>query len=1145
MKILSIYFKNLNSLQGEHLIDFSKAPLAEAGVFAITGPNGSGKSTILDAITLALYGETFRFARPAAYVMTQNTTDAFAQVEFRIGEQRYRARWEAVSRDGVLAPVAMNLLRLGEGATVLADSVTQVRSAVTEILGLDFRNFTRSTLLAQGDFAAFLNALDSERLDILEKIVSQDIYADYKQTLISNAETEQIKLQQLQGDLQAIPLMDAATQEASELDLADFKAQQFELDQQLVNLSQQLDTAKDLTQLQEQLNLQQAQQQQLITQQEQIASDLQRIGQYKTLAPLLQDFNYSENLAATNQQDQQTLSDYRNELQQLKNQIQALGDAGQHNVAVANRSLTEQQEIISAQTFQAELLQNENHSSLESLQFMEQQYAEKQALATEVAQWLEAHKHDAALLDGFPDIGRLRKLADDISALTRQQKLYQKSAKDITQRLQSQQSSMRVLQKETPTLQQHIEVYTSEIKKLGRGLSLDELKQLVAEQQAKVRDLQELLLLSKAHSRFRDSFWVRLGLVKKPVDPNTSAIVTRLQELQIQLAQEETIKQALEHAAFNEALLNKMQADRVHLVNDEPCPLCGALKHPYVNEPPKPSNSQQALAAQKARVQNLNITLARGKQKLAAAEKQLQAKQLQQDRLARIRSDWSTLCNRLGIMRPDLEITNKPLMKQLLKEQMTELNDISQIYKQVQRYQQKIDHAQQQVERKSTKLELLQNKVAELDVSAVKRPEELRTLAEQLAQLAAEEKVVSVEVMGQLERLGEKLPSKGKEDALFDRLHQRRQDYQLYLLREKNVAEELQALRQNIDALRTVLASQQQKIQEALAKLHIEQGCGLELAILEKQKLISEKETQIAAMQAQVHTLQQNLQQQAIAVGLPSFTQLAEILRLLPQQNQLQQQQQEIARQIQQVEKSLQPLQRQYDNLLASIGANKSLVELEADYKSTYEQADIARLETQRLEDLLLKQLQRLQKHQELAVLIAQQERQLQTTQQDLALLNQESGHAFRRKVQRHMADKLLAQTNIILEKISGRYYVRQQETEQGLGLEIEDTYQQNLRRLPKTLSGGESFVVSLALALGLSELASNGQAIESLFLDEGFGNLDAEALVTVIATLENLPTHGKKVGVISHVDGVRQRIKTQIEMVKKPNGLSELRAVA
>jgi DNA repair protein SbcC/Rad50 len=199
-------------------------------------------------------------------------------------------------------------------------------------------------------------------------------------------------------------------------------------------------------------------------------------------------------------------------------------------------------------------------------------------------------------------------------------------------------------------------------------------------------------------------------------------------------------------------------------------------------------------------------------------------------------------------------------------------------------------------------------------------------------------------------------------------------------------------------------------------------------------------------------------------------------------------------------------------------------------------------MEVQRLEDVLAKHASLQEKYFFALDKIAQQHVRVEQANKELHNINAENGHAFRRKVQRNTADKLLTKSNQILEKISGRFYVRQGENDQGLVLEVEDTYQQNTRRLPKTLSGGESFVVSLALALGLSELASNGQSIESLFLDEGFGNLDAEALYTVVSTLESLQTQGKKVGVISHVDGVRKRIKTQIEMSKKPNGLSEMK---
>jgi len=199
-------------------------------------------------------------------------------------------------------------------------------------------------------------------------------------------------------------------------------------------------------------------------------------------------------------------------------------------------------------------------------------------------------------------------------------------------------------------------------------------------------------------------------------------------------------------------------------------------------------------------------------------------------------------------------------------------------------------------------------------------------------------------------------------------------------------------------------------------------------------------------------------------------------------------------------------------------------------------------MEAQHLEKLLSEQKQLQQTYDALLVALQQQEVESQPFLAEVAFLTEESGMAIRRRVQGQIAEQLLSQTNAILEKISGRYYLRQAPSEQGLALEVEDTYQANVRRLPKTLSGGESFIVSLALALGLSELANNGRSVDSLFLDEGFGNLDADSLYTVISTLESLHTHGKTVGVISHVEAVQKRFKAQLQVVKKPNGMGELK---
>jgi len=126
------------------------------------------------------------------------------------------------------------------------------------------------------------------------------------------------------------------------------------------------------------------------------------------------------------------------------------------------------------------------------------------------------------------------------------------------------------------------------------------------------------------------------------------------------------------------------------------------------------------------------------------------------------------------------------------------------------------------------------------------------------------------------------------------------------------------------------------------------------------------------------------------------------------------------------------------------------------------------------------------------------------------------------------------------LLRLSDRYSILKS-PERDLDLQIIDGYQADVIRPMSTLSGGESFLVSLALALGLSDLASRRVQINSLFIDEGFGTLDAETLDVAITALENLQASGKNIGIISHVEALKDRIGTQIQLSRQPGGTSKI----
>jgi len=179
-------------------------------------------------------------------------------------------------------------------------------------------------------------------------------------------------------------------------------------------------------------------------------------------------------------------------------------------------------------------------------------------------------------------------------------------------------------------------------------------------------------------------------------------------------------------------------------------------------------------------------------------------------------------------------------------------------------------------------------------------------------------------------------------------------------------------------------------------------------------------------------------------------------------------------------------------------------------------------------------------KHTKVAQEIESQQKEFDRFQQLSALIGSADGKKFSRFAQGLTLARLTELANRHLLRLSDRYSILKS-PERDLDLQIVDGYQADVVRPMSTLSGGESFLVSLALALGLSDLASRKVQINSLFIDEGFGTLDAETLDVAITALENLQASGKNIGIISHVEALKDRIGTQIQLSRLPGGTSKI----
>ena len=185
------------------------------------------------------------------------------------------------------------------------------------------------------------------------------------------------------------------------------------------------------------------------------------------------------------------------------------------------------------------------------------------------------------------------------------------------------------------------------------------------------------------------------------------------------------------------------------------------------------------------------------------------------------------------------------------------------------------------------------------------------------------------------------------------------------------------------------------------------------------------------------------------------------------------------------------------------------------------------------LQQQLQSDTQRRQSQQQLMQQISSQQQQYEHWQRLNSLIGSADGAKYRRFAQSLTLQQLINLANRQLAILHNRYQLaRHRDAE--LELVVLDTWQADAMRDTKTLSGGESFLVSLALALALSDLVSNKTRIDSLFLDEGFGTLDADTLDSALDALDNLNASGKMIGVISHVEALKQRIAVQIQLQKQ-----------
>lgn len=1216
MKILSLRFKNINSLKGEWKIDFTASPFSENGLFAIIGPTGAGKTTILDAICLALYHCTPRLkiiSSSTNELMTRGTADCLAEVEFEVKGIGYRAFWsQRRSRDkvdGNLQAAQVQLAQLSDDS-ILTDKIGEKNQLIQSITGLDFARFTKSMMLSQGQFAAFLNADTNDRAELLEELTGTEIYGLISEKVHEHYTERKQALARLEAKAEGVELLSDEQVQALGEQQAELATQEQLSTKQLNDWQAHREWWMQFNQAQE--SLARCSQQFNDAHAEQVAAseDLSRLAQSEPAEKLRGLFTRQQETAASLSKADTELGqltqaietgekDCQQHEEAVKQSAQQLAEAEQSHQVLETllndvvvpldarcKSLSEKAQTIDAQ---AKKLAEQQ---LANAQVVKTKQDEKQSSLNQLAQleeYKQSHVHDAAL---FENLGLWESQFAELHKLAGQHERYQLEYKQIVNEQkqaehlqQQQQTELIASSKSLEQSKQQVSTAEAALNTILAGQNLADLEQQYRQQTEQQSSQIQLQQLAERYAKNQQDYTKALS-ARDTLDGTIKDLEQQLHALQSQLQISKTHLKDLETLVAQEQRINSLTAERDRLQADTPCPLCGSKSHPLIERyqqldisetETRLQQGKQALAGLERKVQETTTELTKAQTQAEGLDQQLASLKAA---LTNDQSQWDIALQTLELK---LAIDDSAALDDYLKTADTmrhtlsqKLEQIKQLSTQQQAAQTALTQAQQQHDKLTHQIALsqqssdtLQQRLAQTLQSGQQAKAEREALTDSIENRLTAFNLTLPDINQHIQWLAEKRQAARDWQANEQQLTSTQQAINLLVETLKNLeakhaelAESQSLLSEQQATLTTELNDVQkqrfeafgdQDIDEARKKsqdakqLANEQQRTTQAAFQAAHAQLQGLKGQLSAAKQQQTTLQQALQEQQQLwtqqlSASPFAGQQAFEAALLSEQERetLQQLKQRIETQLER-SKALKEQAEQHLSSLQSNAQQQSFAEISleqvqekiADLSAQLKQINVQQGDIQgQLANDALRRSQQTSLHDE----IAKAKEQFDDIAYLHSLIGSQKGDKFRRFAQGLTLDHLVYLANQQLDRLDGRYLL-QRKAGEALELQVMDTWQADNLRDTKTLSGGESFLVSLALALALSDLVSHKTSIDSLFLDEGFGTLDSETLDAALDTLDSLNASGKMIGVISHVEAMKERIPVQIR-VRKMNGL-------
>jgi len=1131
MKILKINIKNLASLP-EAEIDFTRKPLCDAPLFLICGDTGAGKSTITDAICLALYGDTPRFrdaqqddfdsedsikTHDTRNFMRKGTSDSLARLEFLACDGNvYAAEWAAKrSRgkvDGKLQGVRRTLYRkTGDNDwEPVTEKVDEFNKRILELTGLDFNRFVRSVLLAQNQFSKFLFAKRDDKSAILQMLTNTDIYERISKRIFDKYTNVRNELNAIAKSLESFPVVTDDMLAESRGLFTKLSAESAETDKQLDLLGKKMEWKRRYDELRLQL------------------SEKQK--------------SHEAALAASN-----AIIDKRKSLKRMEIAVREfrpiVSDISKYNDTL---------------NFLQDKFRNVNNKYCKSL-----------SLYSELKKCIQKNSEELQqLIQQFDLMLPKQNIYDNSQTISQ---LIQ-SLVNVDRALDTQHKKVADIDTQTKSLRA---AYVDEVKILGAVEAKFQKAAIAlqhAEQEFKAFDSEGLALRDKNNLRGREilkraseifsNLDAKQAEIKEAkskllrLNEETASVSAEISKLDSNLKKLD-IEYNILDKSYNEQMLAasaNLKKMRANLVDGEPCPLCGSIHHPYADKTEEAINSLLDSAKQMRDSKAVEISTLRnalGKLEGALKEKKSQAENLAKTAIPKLEEDLkacSAACAKVyGFYNDEFKtdfskMEVREFMDVVDKKISVSETEVAALRSQYQTLQKTFDTARSDYDARNREHVAAKEKVASIESKiAIKNTEQEGLKCNIGENTDAQRGLLDGlrNYFADIENVPEKLLILSKdtvdEAGRFVSLRTKIDEIKKYeerlgeILANCNPMKELEgifagaemlpadgdiAIEQLPNLLTTILEQ---------SRMCLSQRRDAECALLSSQKKLTEK---IAEWNAKDNTLEfgeENIYEISATPNADIESLGAEIAAV----------EKRLSESAQSLKDARNYLEIHAQNNSLGVGEDEAMTDLSALYEKNKEEAGLQKTKLGELKSRISQQEADIRKYGEMCG----KRDAVQAEHNDwLSLSNtlgSSDGKKLRNMAQVHTLRILLHNADQRLRRLTGKY--RLACGGDSLAILVEDM-EMGVRRPVTTLSGGESFMVSLALALGLSDMMQGGKGSEMLFIDEGFGTLDQQTLNSVMSMLEKLHSQGRKVGIISHVPELEERIDARI-VVRKCDG--------